>query len=271
MDAVQSPEFPGPETTDNVDVRTALETAAQLWGAASHAEGLRWLRRAAESAADAGDDMRSLALARRAADLRDFAQVAGSVPPPGGSVPAQAHTASPAPEVPAIPEFSNPAQTVPATPAAGAGAALQAASNAARAAGADTAAPAPSQPAPSRPMPSQSRESAVPAPVKLDSDPTNGATPVEGIAAFGAGLAKDSRPAEASVVHSVASISEPPPSFGTGFQTHHSVRIALGPKPNADGQFSVHPLAEGEPVDQGWTEALLVALVPGRRLFPGRE
>ena len=34
--------------------------------------------------------------------------------------------------------------------------------------------------------------------------------------------------------------------------------------------ISVHPLAEGEAVPAGWKDALLVALDPSERLFPGR-
>src|SRR5690606_17599782 len=45
-------------------------------------ESLRWLRQAAEAASDAGDDLRSVQLARTGADLRNLANISASAPPP---------------------------------------------------------------------------------------------------------------------------------------------------------------------------------------------
>ena len=61
--------FPAPEDSDADDVVLALETANALWGRSDSKEAIRWLRRAAEAAEEAGNDMRSLTLARTAADL----------------------------------------------------------------------------------------------------------------------------------------------------------------------------------------------------------
>lgn len=120
MSRDQSTGVPAANPGDTQDVRAALLTATQLWRGGEKADALRWLRRAAESAADAGDDQRSLELARTAADLRNQSGLPHSIPP-GAS-----------PDSPAESTFLNPAQTVPATPAAAASAALQAASRAAR-------------------------------------------------------------------------------------------------------------------------------------------
>jgi hypothetical protein len=64
-------DIPQPLSADNETVITALETAA-LFGAKGDAlEAVRWLRRAAESAGEAGDDVRALALSRFAAELNE--------------------------------------------------------------------------------------------------------------------------------------------------------------------------------------------------------
>lgn len=88
-----------------------METASQLWSGDPR-EALRWLRVAAEGAADAGDDLRSVQLARQAADLRTAANLPPSMPPPA---------VSPVPVAPRV-LSQDPAQTVPATPAASAAA-----------------------------------------------------------------------------------------------------------------------------------------------------
>jgi hypothetical protein len=70
-----SPEpFPSASPSDGDGVRDHLETAKALWDKGDQKEAVRWLQRAATAAEEAGDDARSLALARHAADLS--AQVA---------------------------------------------------------------------------------------------------------------------------------------------------------------------------------------------------
>ncbi len=59
-----------PEPSDNEDVVSALETADIFWTKGDTDEALRWLKRAAETASDTGNDMRALAIARSAADLK---------------------------------------------------------------------------------------------------------------------------------------------------------------------------------------------------------
>ncbi len=61
--------LPAPAPEDGEDVVLALETASTLWKRGDTQDAIRWLRRAAESAEEAGDDTRALALARTAADL----------------------------------------------------------------------------------------------------------------------------------------------------------------------------------------------------------
>ena len=67
---------------DSDDVRWALETASAMWARGDGREALRWLRRAAESAAEEGLDLRAVELAKSAADLRAQIDIAPSIPPP---------------------------------------------------------------------------------------------------------------------------------------------------------------------------------------------
>jgi hypothetical protein len=65
-------------------VAVAIETARALFRTGERLDALRWLRRAAERAEEAGDDLRSVSLARSAADLSTELQ---SVAPPPTSPP----------------------------------------------------------------------------------------------------------------------------------------------------------------------------------------
>jgi len=58
----------------------ALETARALWSKGQGLEAVRWIQRAAENAESAGDDLRAVALARAAADLRAELQLASEPP-----------------------------------------------------------------------------------------------------------------------------------------------------------------------------------------------
>jgi len=63
--------IPDPSPADAENVVTALETAAVFRSRGDGYEAIRWLRRAAESAGEAGDDERALALSRSVADLSE--------------------------------------------------------------------------------------------------------------------------------------------------------------------------------------------------------
>src|SRR5688572_5479203 len=81
--------------SDSEQVALSLETAQALGENGDLREALRWLRRAADAAEQAGDDMRALTLARAAADLTT--RVGGvSVPPP---LPSQSTATPPSPSV----------------------------------------------------------------------------------------------------------------------------------------------------------------------------
>lgn len=76
-----SPNMPRAEAGDVPEVELALETARALWLKGQSLESVRWIQRAAENAESAGNDLRALALARAAADLRAEVNVASE--PPG--------------------------------------------------------------------------------------------------------------------------------------------------------------------------------------------
>jgi hypothetical protein len=77
----ESLSLPRIEENDSDDVRWALETANTLWGQGDQRSALRWLSRAAETAATEDNDRRSLLLARAAADLRGRLNLASSLTP----------------------------------------------------------------------------------------------------------------------------------------------------------------------------------------------
>src|SRR5688572_23514751 len=81
-------DLPQAESADPDGVQVALRAAQALWSRGDTSESLRWLRRAAESASDEGADIRSLQLAKAAAELR--AKLFGSAE----SAPAHASEAS---------------------------------------------------------------------------------------------------------------------------------------------------------------------------------
>lgn len=80
-------DLPEAESADPDGVQVALRAAQALWSRGDTSESLRWLRRAAESASDEGADLRSLQLAKAAAELRAKLFAGGdspapSIPPP---------------------------------------------------------------------------------------------------------------------------------------------------------------------------------------------
>lgn len=67
--------FPEPEPNDVDEVVLALKTGGSLWTSGDKVEAIRWLRKAQEAAEAGGDDMRSITLARAAADLTELAEL----------------------------------------------------------------------------------------------------------------------------------------------------------------------------------------------------
>jgi hypothetical protein len=82
-------ELPQADSADTDAVQMALQAAHTLWSRGETTESLRWLKRAAESASDEGADLRSLQLAKAAAELR-----AKLFPTPSDAPPASVRTAT---------------------------------------------------------------------------------------------------------------------------------------------------------------------------------
>jgi|GEM_PF-2269491 len=86
-----------PEPSDSEDVVSALETADVFWTKGDADEAMRWLKRAAESASDAGNDARALAIARSVADLKSGSSRAIETPSVSRPAPPSAAKAPPPP------------------------------------------------------------------------------------------------------------------------------------------------------------------------------
>jgi hypothetical protein len=83
-------ELPQADSADTDAVQVALQAAHTLWSRGDTTESLRWLKRAAESASDEGADLRSLQLAKAAAELRaKLFPTASDAPPPPARAPEQ--------------------------------------------------------------------------------------------------------------------------------------------------------------------------------------
>jgi hypothetical protein len=89
---------PSTVDADPPEVAEALEVARSLWDSGERGDAIRWVRRAAEAADDAGQNARVASLARAAADLEDLALAPSSptsqtrpasrpAPPPPRSIP----------------------------------------------------------------------------------------------------------------------------------------------------------------------------------------
>ncbi len=292
MDANQV-SIPGPEANDSKEVQEALRAAGTLWSE-DPKQALRWLRKAAETASDSGDVMRSVHLARAAADLRDLANIQGSLPPPASGAPPAGALGTPAFQA-AASVSQHPGQTVPATPAAAAAAALQQASYAAQAgregngAGHDAAAQQAAQAAQHAAAEAAAQQAAArqAAAHHIEAQQTAAQTAAaqQAAAEVAAGQqaaeeaaaqqadatqqTEDAASADVGITQPAHPVSSPPSA--PHFVTHRAVRVAISPAPTGPGQFTVHPLGEGESAEPGWKEALLVGLEPGERIFPGRE
>jgi hypothetical protein len=81
--------IPAAVADDTTEVSEALDVARALWESGERKDAIRWVRRAAEGAAEAGQTTRLAALARAAADLDD-----ASSPP---AAPSRPSTAPPLP------------------------------------------------------------------------------------------------------------------------------------------------------------------------------
>jgi hypothetical protein len=221
-------DFPVVEESDTDDVRWALETANTMWSQGDTEEALKWLKRAAESAEEGGDDMRSLSLAKARAELHSLVEVEAPTPKSGEIGPLSAPPASAAP-------LSAPPSRPPGPPP-------------------PRNTPAPALRGPSRPAPPPSRPSAAGGP---PSGPPAPPSPPSGP------VSDDGRP----TLIQPDKAPLPAPSGGRGFDERRAVRVAVQPIQGQPGVLLTRPLRTGERPAPGAQEALLVAIESGVDLF----
>jgi hypothetical protein len=116
MSAHPSP-IPPAKATDDADVAWALSTAQTSFARGDEEEALKWLRRAAENASEAEDDLRALELAKAVAELAariGSKRELGASQAPAGPPPA--HAAGPASAAPPKPLQSVPPRPGPSAP-----------------------------------------------------------------------------------------------------------------------------------------------------------
>jgi hypothetical protein len=233
-------DIPAPAGADSETVITALETAALFRSKGDGREAMRWLRRAAESAGEAGDDERALSLSRVIADLHDELEqtpIPSSAPhpPPPSSRSAQpgsssyraSHPPPPSARV-SRPSLSSTRASTPPRP---------------------SARPSYSRPPSVRPTPEATASSPTPAPA-----------------------ASAPEPARVVTLPSVPAVAPSPSSSPTVTVLHtkgarHAARVAIEISTTKPGVFEARLLADGEPPRIGSTEALLVLLDPASHLL----
>lgn len=254
-----------------------------MWGRGDQAEAVRWVRRAAEAASDAGSDERALVLARAAADLTNALAIPPSVtPPPVASAPATPVPAAVRPPPPPVAPLNPDEATLPrelpmmrpkppprtppdektvldySIPSGVAEAERK-------------------KPAPSRRPPPPSRSGPSAAPPPLRSSPSAApppAAPSSRSAPSAAPPPLRSSPSAAPPPVSNAppsSRSAPPTRSSPGasrdaHRTREALRVAVTPSPDDRNTLIVRLLADDEPAPTDAHEALLVALDPRAHL-----
>jgi hypothetical protein len=224
-----SPDLPEVEPRDPEPVAVAIETARALFRSGERFEALRWLRRAAERAEEAGDDVRSVSLARSAADLSTELQ---SVLPPPVTHAAPATDAVPPPADPAPPTSRRHDEAIALSPY----------DDFSDKTVVDAAAPA---------IPRDALQSGV----HITDLPES----LEGSHSATMPSPSSSIPAQANRPNPVFVASKP--------ALRKAARVALRPDPAHSGGWLVRPLAEGEAAPLDMEEAWLVALNPNSHLF----
>lgn len=120
---IRLPQVPPITAEDPEDVAWALSTAEAMWARGEHTEGIKWIRKAAESAADAEADERALQLAKAASELAGIVarRAPGSSPslhspPTKGVPPAPTSSTSSVSKSPSVARGPSP-QKAPQKPA----------------------------------------------------------------------------------------------------------------------------------------------------------
>jgi hypothetical protein len=274
--------IPSPQPGDSEDLELALETAQRMYSTGDSAEALKWLRRAASAAEEAGDDLRQLQLARLAADLAAVVNAgppvvssAPSVPPAGkpGGTPSRLPQ-PPAKQPPPAPSARGsvaPGPIAQSKPSAAPG--LGGMSQPLVGSGGPPPLPAKPRPTPpsvaaavaparavpeSQPPPPRSTESQSPPAPKV-AVPSIKPKPVE---PTGSGTIAAAKPI-AAATPSLAPVKADRPSSSTpsGFidiGARSTMRVSVRVSARDEELFIVRPLAQGQRVPSGAREARLV-------------
>lgn len=112
-DELRLPEVPEAKPEDPEDVSWALSTAEAMWARGDHLEGIKWVRKAAEAASDAEDDMRALELAKAASDLTTLISRRSMASAPDAPAPEARAAEAPRPQPQPVVPPSNPPVTRP--------------------------------------------------------------------------------------------------------------------------------------------------------------
>ncbi len=251
-------DFPSPEATDPEDVVWALQTAGTMYARGDVREAVRWLRRGAEAAGESGNDLRALALARRAADLAAAHQLQASLPPP----PADADQTSRMAAAPPLSRPDNPA-IHPADDAEGGESDLTIPEGlSAVHRSSPRAAPPPRRSSPSAAPPPPRRSSPGAAPGTAPPPPSRRSAPAPEAASAPHASAPSQPPASAPK-RSAPSVAPP----ATQIRSRHAWRVAVEPATDDSGCLLARPLAEDEAVPDGMHEAILTAVEAGAHLL----
>jgi hypothetical protein len=270
-------DVPAPRPGDSDQLVSSLENAALFGRIGDNEEALRWLQRAAEFASESGDDLRTLALARSAAELSG--SIRAGLTPVSTKVDLKAEKPLPAP-----PPRSRPAEPE-ATPA---DASTQDEPTLLVARPQPHAPPPPSaRPLASRPHPQHASARNLPAPTgartpdppatkSVVAKPT-AAAPAKPTAAAPAKptAAAPAATATPQAVSSQVTTPKSPPTAPKSSPTaatspprlRQAARVSVEKSASEPGLFLVRLLEDGKAPPPGRSEALLLELDPSSRLF----
>jgi hypothetical protein len=264
-------DFPETQDSDSDDVRWALETANTMWTQGDKQEALKWLRRAAESAEQSGDDMRSLMLAKARAELHSLVDIEPEPPtpkPPVDSLEQRGPLDAP-PQSGRVPS-SRPASSRPPGPLDS----MEQTSRGPLPSPRHAQSRPPSRPAPPParrsapgPSPSSGRSvSGVPSsPISSSPSAASPSAPSPISQRFG-----DGEDARQTLVHPNRGPLPAPSATRGPIDERRAVRVAVQPVEGQPGVFLTRPLRPGERPAPGAAEAILVSVEGGVDPLGGR-
>ena len=260
------PPFPEAVDADSDDVSWALETGRSMWAQGDHHEALKWLKRAAESASEDEDDMRSLELAKAAAELRNVVGDSYSQAPPPASSAAGPSSQAPPPASSAPSPLSQPPRgplpPPPPPPPPRNASTAPAAKPASAAPPAATPPPSPTRSGSGAPPPTSSR-SASAAPSKSAAPAAASAPPEAAPSSGRSGAAEDED--RATLVDQREKTSVPPKAKAV--DKRDAIRVAVQQVEGKPNVCVVLPLRIGDRPGPGMREALLIPLDDKGPLF----